>query len=98
MFALSFKQMNFKSILKASSLTEGTQKLHSICKKISVKKMMRIFNIPAKVLDKVFTQLYLTRYQSVFTLLKENNIEIQLQRPNVSNKVKATFLASLDKY
>jgi len=90
--------MNFKQVFKASSLTEGVQILHSICKKISVKKMIQNFNIPAKVMDRVFSQIQERKYQEVFDLIKSKDIEVRLHRPNVSNKVKATFLASLDKH
>ena len=60
--------------------------------------MIQNFNIPAKIMSKVLTQIQLNMYQQAFDMLRAKDIEVRLNRPNVSDKVKGTFLLSLDKH
>jgi hypothetical protein len=84
-------------MLKASSITVAVQILTSVCQQSATRQILKKLSIPARMFMKTFNTSYLARIQSPFDLMKANNLQIQLSRPNISDRVKAKYLLSLDK-
>ena len=59
---------------------------------------MKKLNLPAKTILRVINSCEVNRYKEGFEVLKQNNIDIIVNRPNISDRVKAKYLLSLDKF
>lgn len=94
----ALKKINLKPMIKASNFTQGFEQLHNFCKKIATKMFVQALEVPVKTIFNCLESIFSKAVSNPFQLIKSLDIEKRLSRPNVSNRVKAKILVSLNKF
>jgi hypothetical protein len=94
----AMKKLNIRPLIKASKYTLAVKQVTHVCQKYYVRGMIKAFNIPTKAIFYQLNEIYLCKIGEGFKELKNHDLEMRLERPNVSDRVKGKILVSLNKY